>query len=51
MKNPVHVHGEVMDVQWKDENNCKFKTAVTVEIEGEEKPALYAEWINYFITE
>ena len=47
----VRLHGEVMDVQWKDEDNCKFKTAVTVEIEGEEKPALYAEWILYYETE
>ena len=46
----VRIHGEVMDVTWKDEHNCKFTTAVTVEIEGEEKPALYAEWILYYET-
>ncbi len=46
----VRVHGEVLDVVWKDEHNCKFKTAVTVETEGEEKPALYAEWILYYET-
>ena len=47
----VRVHGDVLDVNWKQENHCVFKTGVTVEIEGEEKPALYAEWILYYITE
>ena len=47
----VRIHGEVKDVQWKDEYNCKFITAVTVEIEGEEKPALYCEWILYYEVE
>ena len=46
----VRIHGEVKDVQWKDEHDCKFITALTVEIEGEEKPALYAEWILYYET-
>lgn len=46
----VRVHGEALDVTWKQENHCTFKVGVTVEIEGEEKPALYAEWINYYIT-
>jgi acyl dehydratase len=47
----VRVHGDVLDVRWKQENHCVFKVGVTVEIEGEENPALYAEWINYYITE
>ena len=47
----VRMHGVVQDVHWKDEHNCKFKVGVTVEIEGEEKPALYAEWILYYETE
>jgi acyl dehydratase len=47
----VRIHGEVLDVNWKQENHCVFKTGVTVEIEGEAKPALYAEWILYYITE
>ncbi len=34
----------------RDEHNCKFITALTVEIEGEEKPALYCEWILYYET-
>jgi hypothetical protein len=45
------MHGEVLDDNWKDEHNCKFKVGVTVENEGEEKPALYAEWILYYETE
>jgi len=30
----------------KKENEVKFKYGVTIEIEGEEKPALVAEWIG-----
>ncbi len=43
----VRVHGDILDDRWKEENHCVFKGGMTVEIEGEEKPALYAEWINY----
>lgn len=47
----VRLHSEVMDVERKDENRFVFKISVTVEIEGEETPALIAEWMNMFITE
>jgi hypothetical protein len=51
----LRIHGEIREyvlcspytLKWKQENHCTFKVGVTVEIEGEEKPALYAEWINY----
>ena len=47
----VRMHGEILDVHWKDEHTCKLKVGVIVEIEGEEKPALYAEGILYYETE
>jgi acyl dehydratase len=47
----VRLHGEVLDVVRKDENRFVFKIGVTVEIEGEETPALIAEWMNLYITD
>lgn len=47
----VRLHSEVMNVDRKDENHFVFKISVTVEIEGEETPALIAEWMNMFITD
>ncbi len=46
----VRLHSEVLDIERKDEKRFVFKIAVTVEIEGEETPALVAEWMNLFIT-
>lgn len=46
----VRLHGEVLNIERKDENRFVFKIGVTVEIEGEETPALIAEWMNLFIT-
>ena len=46
----VRLHSEVLNIERKDENRFVFKIAVTVEIEGEETPALIAEWMNLFIT-
>lgn len=46
----VRLHSEVLDIERKDENRFVFKIGVTVEIEGEETPALIAEWMNLFIT-
>jgi acyl dehydratase len=46
----VRLHSEVINIERKDENRFVFKIAVTVEIEGEETPALIAEWMNLFIT-
>ena len=46
----VRLHAEVLDIDRKDENRFVFKIGVTVEIEGEETPALIAEWMNLFIT-
>ena len=42
----IRAHTEVLSVDRKDANRFLVKTAVTVEIEGEETPALYAEWLG-----
>ncbi|WP_438985270.1 MaoC family dehydratase [Aequoribacter sp.] len=47
----VRLHSEVIDVERKDEKRFIFKISVTVEIEGEDTPALIAEWMNMYITE
>ena len=46
----VRMHSEVLNVDRNDENRFLIKMAVTVEIEGEETPALVAEWLNMFVT-
>ena len=45
----VRAHCELVDVQQKDDNRFLFKTAVSVEIEGEETPALIAESLTMFV--
>ena len=42
----IRAHTEVLSVDRKDANRFLVRTAVTVEIEGEETPALYAEWLG-----
>ena len=42
----IRAHSEILDVDRKDANRFLVKTGVTVEIEGEETPALYAEWLG-----
>ena len=42
----IRAHTEVLSVDRKDANRFLVNTAVTVEIEGEETPALYAEWLG-----
>ncbi|MCH1553570.1 MAG: MaoC family dehydratase [Luminiphilus sp.] len=42
----VRAHSEIMSVDQKDANRFLIKSAVTVEIEGEETPAVYAEWLS-----
>ena len=46
----VRAVDEVMSVENKDDNRFLVKLAVSVEIEGEETPALVAEWLNMSIT-
>lgn len=42
----VRAHSEIMSVDQKDANRFLIKSAVTVEIEGEETPAVYAELLR-----
>jgi acyl dehydratase len=46
----VRAHFEVLDIQPKDENRFLVKQGVSIEIEGEDNPALVAEWLNMFVT-
>ena len=46
----IRAHSEILDVDRKDANRFLVKTGVTVEIEGEETPALYAEWLGMSFT-
>jgi acyl dehydratase len=46
----VRAHSEVVSVDRKDDNRFLIKQAVSVEIEGEETPALVAEWLSMVVT-
>jgi len=45
----VRMHNEIISVDRKDENRFLVKMGVSVEIEGEDTPALVAEWLNMFV--
>ncbi len=45
----IRAHTEIMSVDRKDANRFLVKQAVTVEIEGEDTPAVYAEWLGMSI--
>ena len=45
----VRVTGEVIDIQDKGDGRYLQKVAVTVEIKGQEKPAIFGEWLNMFV--
>ena len=45
----VRAHAEVADITRKDENRFLVKQAISVEIEGEDTPALVAEWLTMVI--
>ncbi len=42
----IRAHAKVVDIEEKKPGQFRIKTDVTVEIEGEETPALIAEWIS-----
>ena len=46
----VRARQEVVSVDQKDDNRFLIKNAITVEIEGEDTPALVAEWLTMVIT-
>ena len=45
----VRAHCEVADITAKEGDRFLVKQAVSVEIEGEEKPALIAEWLTMVV--
>ena len=45
----IRAHSEILSVDRKDDNRFLVKQAVTVEIEGEQTPAVYAEWLGLSI--
>ena len=45
----VRVHTQITDVTQKDDNRFLIKQAVSVEIEGEDTPALVAEWLSMVV--
>ena len=45
----VRAHRELLSVEQKDDNRFLLKHGVTVEIEGEETPALVAEWLGMMV--
>ena len=44
----VRAHVELASVDQKDANRFLVQQNITVEIEGTDTPALYAEWLNMF---
>lgn len=42
----IRCHAKILDITEKRPGQFDFKIEVTVEIEGEEKPALIAEWLS-----
>ena len=46
----VRAHVEVKNVDQKDDNRFLITNSVSVEIEGEETPALVADWLSMVVT-
>ena len=46
----VRANIEILSVDQKDDNRFLIKQGVSVEIEGEETPALVAEWLSMVVT-
>ena len=46
----VRLHNQILDIEEKPGNRYLVKMGISVEIEGEDKPALIAEWLNMFVT-
>ncbi|MGJ8687121.1 MAG: MaoC family dehydratase [Spongiibacteraceae bacterium] len=46
----IRGHGEVIKVERKDDNRFLTTVKISVEIEGEETPALVAEWLMMTVT-
>jgi acyl dehydratase len=46
----VRANSEIVSIDQKDDNRFLTKQAISVEIEGEETPALVAEWLTMVMT-
>jgi acyl dehydratase len=46
----VRAHVTIADVDRKDDNRFLVKQSISVEIEGEETPALVADWLGMMVT-
>ncbi len=46
----IRAHIELHDIDRKDENRFLIKQHITVEIEGEDTPALVADWLSMVVT-
>lgn len=46
----IRCHVEVLDVERKDDKRFLVKQGISVEIEGEDTPALAAEWLAMLVT-
>ena len=46
----VRAHVEVKSIDQKDDNRFLINNSISVEIEGEETPALVANWLSMVIT-
>jgi hypothetical protein len=45
----VRAHGTLTEVSERKPGNLVMKIDVTVEIENEDKPALFAEWLSLHV--
>ena len=45
----VRANAEIADITEKDGNRFLIKQAISVEIEGEDTPALIAEWLTMVV--
>jgi acyl dehydratase len=45
----IRVHTEILEVTQKDDNRFLITQGVSVEIEGEDTPALVAEWLSMLV--
>ena len=46
----IRAHVEVKSIDQKDDNRFLINNSISVEIEGEETPALVANWLSMVIT-
>jgi acyl dehydratase len=42
----IRAHAKLLEMEEKKPGQYRVKTEVTLEIEGQDKPALIAEWIS-----